>query len=35
MIQVGNNIYHLSPMGWILCGKVKIGSDGPFVEWYE
>ncbi len=35
MIQIDNEIYTYSPMGWILCGIVQMGIDGEYIDWFE
>lgn len=34
MIRIGNYIYNEGIGGWIVCGKVKMGIDGEYIEWY-
>ena len=35
MIRQGNSIYKWCETGdWLLCGKVKQGIDGEFIEWF-
>ncbi len=36
MIRIGNNIYWFSEAcEWIVCGIVKNGPDGEFIQWYS
>jgi len=34
MIREGNYIYNWCETGeWIVCGKVKVGLDGDYIQW--
>jgi len=36
MIQIGNKIYNLCETGdWLICGKIKSGIDGFYIQWYQ
>jgi hypothetical protein len=35
MIRIKHEIYKLCETGeWLLCGKVVLGIDGEFIEWF-
>lgn len=34
-IIIDNYVWYNSPTGWIKCGRVKNGIDGPYIIWYK
>ena len=35
MIQIGNSIYKWCEIGeFLLCGEIKQGIDGEFIQWF-
>jgi len=35
MYRIGNYIYNWCPTGeYLCCGKVRMGIDGEYIEWY-
>lgn len=35
IIRIGSNIYKWCETGeWLLCGNVKQGVDGEFIQWH-
>jgi hypothetical protein len=34
-VRIGDTIFYLCETGeWLQCGRVKVGIDGEYVEWF-